>query len=292
MNLKPRFLLPIIGFALATLTASAQHIQLVTEADIVFEPVFGTHVTTRKAGTTIDTTTPVTSRLTQKQIIESLITNGDIPVALADADKFKLVAVRPAPADVNFVDGEFWLYVISKATPTDASPRLRYPVALTRFSTVPGQAIRNYVERHQGRNVISSSGTVTNYLRVNYTPTFQTPEIKTVVTEGSSRVTTSVARAYTLDTLSTSGYATIGYKTRTVQPIFFCAIDSMRITTLGDFTGTQITTTKVTTATGSSSTTDTDTDPSVPGFGLASMRITLLAAKLVDQRLYPEVPYY
>lgn len=288
MNLTPRNIVLALGLAFTALAARAQHIELLTEANITFEITFGTDstITTGSGATRVDNTTSITSRLSQANILEALREDGHITDESITG--WSLKAVRAAPSDIFYVDSSYSLYAVKGDT------RVRIPDE--EFLTTALFSVENYVERHQGQNVLSAEGTTTNYAVVEYTPNF-TRTLPPVVTtpEPNTRVSTVVSDKYVLSNFVSRGLATIGFVSKTDMPIFYISIEKLRMTSLGDFTGER--TTKTIVSTGpitprNSPTTDveTSTGPIISG-GLVSVRITIDAAKLVPRSYYPEVSY-
>lgn len=289
MNLTPRNIVLALGFAFTALAARAQHIELLTEANITFEITFGTDstVTTGSDTTRVDTTTSITSRLSQANILEALREAGYITTTTITG--WSLKAVRPAPSDVFYVDSDYSLYAVNGDT------RVRIPddefLATSLFS------VENYVEKHQGQNILSATGTTTNYAIVQYTPNF-TRTLPPVVTtpEPNLRVSTVVSDRYELESLISRGLSSVGFISKTDMPIFYISIEKLRMTSLGDFTGTRTTTTTVSTRPITPRDAETTTLPptvsdEVTSGGLVSVRITIDAAKLVPRSYYPEVSY-
>jgi hypothetical protein len=292
MKLDPRTLLPLLGLALFAPAASAQLEPYITEAVATVELVFNTHV--RQVDPTDSNkyiTQPIQSRLTNITILEQLKNQGKI-ASTEDVTKWDLVAVHSAPSDVVYVNGSYYLYAAKK----DRS----VTVALGDiFTTTSAYSVRTNEERHQGRNIISSSGTVVNYTTVDFTPLFSTPPRRgPITTVGGSRFYTETNERYQLNDLSTSGYSTISY-VATNNPVFYCAIKSLRFSATGDFSGaaTQVATNYELPLTppGQSPIIDgTQENPSptdVPTFGLVLMRVSLNPVTLVKQSLYPDVPF-
>ncbi len=296
MHLKPRFLLAALGFALAPFTASAQDIELITEARVTFEITFGTSLTTTndKAGAErVDTTRGYLSTITNREIAEALRTAGHIPDTAST--NWDFVAVRPAPADVNYVDTDFYLYAV-KTVGTTITERVRIPSSI--FDVFINRSVRNYVETYQGRNVLTSRGTVINYASVAFTPTFTRTQVAPVTTTapGGARTITTVTTSFTLSDLLSSGFSTIAYVTRR-DPVFYYGIDSLRFTSKGDFIGTlQDRTTVRHFPPGSLTATNPNDPPTLSdpyfGSGLVSMIIRIGSARLVPRSLYDQVPFY
>jgi hypothetical protein len=297
MHLKPRPILAALSLALAPFVASAQDVELITEARVTFEITFGTSVTTTngQAGENrVDTTRGYLSTITNRQILESLRDQGFITTA--DVSNWTFVAVRPAPGDVDFVDSEFVLYAVEIVN-NQIQPETRVRVPGDIFNITRAFSARTYTETYQGRNVITSRGTVVNYADVSFTPTFvrtQVPPVS-VTAPGGARTVTTVATAFTLDSLVSSGFSTITYATRS-HPIFYYPIETIRFTSRGDFTGTLVDRTTVRNFPPGSNTPNNPNDPPVlsnpyNGAGLVSIRITVQPARLVPQTDYPDVPF-
>jgi hypothetical protein len=234
-RLRPLLLaLGVIAFGCSS--ALAQFTALLTESPVTIQGSLTTETIT-VAGTTrtIATRTPVT----QVAFLEDLRSSG---IITGDLTGWTLVAVRAGAYDLTEVDGAFFLYAVKGST--------RVAVPGAKFSASAYGATKRYTERHQGQYVLSSKGTVTNHVRYAYTPRFTVGGTTYVATEGSS-----------------DGFATIQYAAKdfdTDYEVFFYAISSLRVTTLGSFF-------------------------SPSGEGLYSLTLSLGAARLVPASLYPEV---
>ena len=263
---------------------------------MTFEITFGTSLTTtngQSGDTRVDTTRGYLSTITNREILESLRTEGYITDQFST--NWRFVAVRPAPGDVNYVDTDFYLYAI-KVVNNEVLERVRVPASI--FDVFVFFSVRNYVETYQGRNVLTSRGTVTNYAAVAFTPTFTRTQVApvTVTAPGGARTITTVTTAFSLNSLLSSGFSTISYAARP-DPVFYYGIDTIRFTSKGDFTGSLVDSTTVRNYAPGSLTPSNPNDPptlSAPyfGSGLVSMRITVGPARLVPRSLYPQVPFF
>jgi hypothetical protein len=300
MKLRPRLALAAFALVLAPLAASAQEIELITEAPVTFQLTFGTSVTTTNGlsgAARVDTTRSYNSVIGNAEILDSLKLDGLITDTTTA--NWRLVALRSAPSDVVYVNTEFLLYAI-KVVNNVVTNRVLVPA--DKFSALTNALYsgQNYVEIHQGQNVISSRGTVTNYGVVSLTPRFTRKEVPPVITgpTGGFRFASRTETAFVLDDLISTGFSTIAYASRTIEPVFFCAIDSLRYTSRGDFRGqltNTVTNTRTSTVRGSveeSPPLSVVTDPTpTPAQGLVSISLTVGASKLVDRALYPAVPF-
>ncbi len=241
----------------SALSASAQFVDLVTEAPVTIQVTMQSTVTaitttaaTRTApATTSRKTTTKSTRLTNLQVLQELVAEGIIPGNSAIG--WSLVAVRDAPADLAFVDAGFNLYAVKGTT--------RVAVPKSKFEVTALGVVAKYVERHQGRYVYSSKGTVTNHASYAYTPAYRVGSSDYVVTESAS-----------------DGFAKVNFVTKDFSDgheVFFYAINSASVTSKGGFSGT------VTVGEG---------DPE-PTSGLFSISVSVGAAKLVPASLYPDV---
>lgn len=303
MQLKPRLLAAAFGLALAPLAASAQDIPLVTEAPVEFEITFSTSVTkeTGEGVARVDDTKAYRSIIRAVDIIKSFIADGTIdetpPIDANSHLGWSLVAVRSAPADLYEVDTEFFLYAIKTVNGT-VTRRVLIPGTI--FQIAANFSTENATTVHSTRNIESSNGNVVNHADLQFTPTFVRKEVPPTVTgpfeQGTNRHNLSVKEeaAFTLSSLLSSGFSTITFRT-IADPVFFFATSSIRFTSSGDFSGNLVTTTITT----KDFTDRTKTDevlssvpgPSIPASGLVSLRVSVLAAKLVDGSLYPDVAY-
>lgn len=296
MHIKPRLLLASLGLALVPLAASAQDIELVTEAPVTFEVVFGTSVTTT-TGTGVtrkDVTRAYNSAITTTQILEGLKTEGLITED--NVVGWRLVAVRSAPADLYEVHTDFSLYAIKENN--DVTLRVAVPSSL--FNISANYSVENVVTTHSTRNIITSRGTVTNHADMVFKPTFVRKEVPPTITgpftdeDGTYNLSTKTLSAFTLENLFSTGFSTISYTTSS-EPVFFFALSGVRYASKGDFNGmvihTKTGTKKYTTRGVPDEELPAEAEPSVPASGLVSIRMTVGAAKLVPQSLYPDVAY-
>ena len=261
MNLRLRPLLALGALLFTAKTASAQFVELLTEAPVTFQVTITTTAVTTTA--TERKTTSTVTRLTHAQVLEELRASGVIPDSSITG--WRLVAVRAAPADLYYVDGAFFLYAVNGNT------RIQVPLSKFRASNyytpslIPtprdyGRA-QKYTERSLGAYVLSSKGTVTAHSAYHYQP---------VLNIGSN--------VLTVDECLTDGFATISYQSKDLSDgyeVFFFAPTSIRITTRGGFSGsTQV------------------ADGSIQPTGLMTLTVAVGAPKLVPAAFYPEVDYF
>jgi hypothetical protein len=259
MHLRLRPLLFATGALLfTTANAFAQFIELVTEAPVTLQVTLTTTTTTTTA--TARTTTPTVSKLGPNLVLAELLrATGQIPADSTDVTGWKLVAVNYAPADLAYVNGEFKLYLVKGDT--------RVLVPASKFSASAFGAVEKYKERHLGRYVLNSSGTVTNHVVYDYLPAF-------TVTPTGNPVPPAVR--YTLTDSTTDGFASIAYATKNSSngyEVSFYAISSLRATNRGSF----------------QATTQVGEGPSSTGQGLITLTLDVGVAKLVPASLYPAV---
>jgi hypothetical protein len=319
MQLKPRFLTLALGLALAPFAAQAQDIELVTEATVTFQVVFGTSVTTTNGSVgvaRIDTTRAYNSTITTPDIIRNLLIRltADTDEPVSDITGWRLAAVRPSAADYDAyvvprfalfyaadIDTKFYLYLVNDTL----NRRILVPEDI--FLITPNTSVLNSTVTHSTRNIIAGRGVATNSAEMFFTPSFTRKELPATITGpftenvgGTNRsynISTKTESTYTLDTLNTSGFSTIAFGTRTNEPVFYFAIESLRFNARGDFTGNLINTTtavkKFTTRGIPDETISTTVDPEpTPSGGLVSFQVVVSACKLVPRDLYPEVPFY
>jgi hypothetical protein len=231
----------------SSLGASAQFVDLLTEAPVTLQVTQQSSSVTTTA--TSRATTFATSKLTNALVLQELLAAGIIPDASITG--WSLVAVRSAPSDLDFVDASFMLYAIKGTT--------RIAVPTGKFLAAGQSTAAAYVEKNQGRYILSSKGTVTNHLVCQYNPTF---------TVGTN--------TYALDSSEINGIAKIKYATLDLTKdyeIFFYAISSVSAVITGGYTGTL-------TSNGGNPMTST---------GLSTLTITVGAPKLVPATFYPGV---
>jgi len=265
MNLRLRPLLALGALLFTAKTASAQFVELLTEAPVTFQVTLPTTATTTTA--TERKTTSTVTRLTHAQVLEELRVAGIIPTPTITG--WSLVAVRAAPADLYYIDGSFFLYAVNGTT------RILVPESKFRASNVYiinpdtdleqsfdyGRAAK-YSERNLGQYVLSSKGTVTVHSAYHYQPVFDV---------GTTRFTPSESL--------TDGFATIAYQSKDLSDgyeVFYFAPSSVRVTARGGFKGSS----------------QVGTDLPLPATGLLSLTITVGAPKLVPATLYPDVDYF
>jgi len=300
MQLKPRFLTLALGLALAPFTAAfAQDIELITEAPVTFQVTFGTSITTNNGKTgsaRVDTTRSYNSALSTPDIIRGLL-------GLSASDSitgWRLAAVRSLPADDYEVDSEFYLYLVNDSL---GERRL---ITAEQFQILTTFSVTDSTVTHVTRNIITGKGTVTGHTEMKFLPTFTRKELPAVVTGTFSENVGGANRTYnlsvktdatfTLDNMATAGYATVNFATRSTEPVFYFAIERVRFSARGDFTGNLIntvTTTKKFTTRGIPDelvSTEVGETP-VPAGGLVSVQVVVGAAKLIPRELYPEVPF-
>ena len=190
------------------------------------------------------TTSVTATRLTNAQVLDELRVAGIIPGPTISG--WSLVAVRDAPSDLNYVDAGFYLYA------TNGTSRIAVPPA--KFMAAANASVAAYVEKNQGRYVLTSKGTVTNHFTCQYNPTFAA---------GST--------VYAIDTSENCGFAKVAFVTKNLSDnyeIFFYAISSVTVTANGGFTANSATT---------------------PTSGLSSLTLTVGTPKLVPATNYPDV---
>jgi hypothetical protein len=249
-------LLALGALLLSARPAAAQFIELLTEAPVTLQVSLTTTATTTTA--TERRTVTTTTRLTQAQIIDELRANSP-GFPASPSTGWILVAVRSAPADLVFIDGSFHLYAVN------GNQRYRIPTSKLQSpdnyeGNFVGKAFK-YKEKYLGQYIINSRGTATSHIMLDYRPSF---------TVGATR--------FNLVTCATDGFANITFQSRDAADgyeVFFYALNSLRATTRGSFTGTaQIGNT------------------SAPTEGLITITLNIGAPKLVNAALYPEVDYF
>lgn len=299
MHIKPRLLLAAFGLALVPLAASAQDIELVTEAPVTFEVVFGTSVTTNNGQVGVarkDVTRAYNSTITTTQILESLKTAGHITTA--DVVGWRLVAVRPAPADLYDVDTAFTLYAV-KVENNVITQRVHIPS--DSFFINANYSVENTATTHSTRNIITSRGTVTNHADLFFKPTFVRKEVPPVITGpfpdeiGTYNLSSKTEGHFRTDNLFSTGFSSISYVTY-ADPVFFFGLSGMRYSTKGDFNGKlvnrRIDTKKYITPRNEPDAPQPEVvEGEVDTAGLVSIRLNVGAAKLVERSLYPEVSF-
>ena len=191
--------------------ASGQFIDVLTEAPVTLQVTMQSVTTTTAGGSR--TTNITATRLTNAQVLEELRVAGIIHDTSITG--WSLVAVRDAPSDLDYVDAGFYLYAIKGNTAPVAVPS-------SKFVAAAHASVAAYVEKNQGRYVLTSKGTVTNHIVCQYNPTF---------VAGST--------AYAIDSSESCGFAKINFVTKDLSDnyeVFFYALSSVTVTANGGFT--------------------------------------------------------
>lgn len=315
MQLQPRSFFAALGMMLAPLAASAQHIQLLTEAPVTFTVTFNTSITTsnNKTGSLrVDTTKAYSSVIGNPEILDGLKSAGLITTPTTAG--WRLVAVRGAPTLYQEINSDFYLYAINETvTPATrvAVPSSKFLITST-FRPFPNDSdyvfsVANATMTHSVRNPVTAVGVNNNYAEMSFTPSFTRKEVPgTILSSGTETVSGRVysynivsqtTSAFTIGTLNTTGMSAISFTASSaLDPVFFYAIGSMTYTSRGDFTGSLLNTTstikRYTTRNVAEVNQGSVTDSaSTPASGLVNVRVTLTPAKLVDASLYPAVSY-
>lgn len=312
MQTPTRFALAALGLVLAPLAATAQHIELITEADVTFVVTYTTSVTT-KTGTGAqrkDSTRSIVSKLPapQVEIIKAmqaldLIDEQDGPAG------WTFLAVRSAPADLESeiksdeVNSEFALYAAK------GSQRVPVPESIFSLSASPSYlgispAVHKSVTTHSTRNIIKSSGTATYYTEMSFKPAFVRelpPVIESTGTEpapgGGTRsfsIVNKTTSTFTVTSMFSTGFATIPFRTPNGdQPVFFFILGpNFVFNAKGDFSGSlrnSVTKTKKytnRTVPDVDMGTEVDTEDTLNVGGLVDVKISLGAPKLVPRSDY------
>lgn len=299
MHIKPRLLLASLGLAFVPFAASAQDIELVTEAPVTFEVVFGTSLTTTNGQVGVarkDVTRAYNSTITTTQILEGLKSDGFITDDSVVG--WKLVAVRPAPADLYEVDTEFALYAV-KVENNAITQRVYIPSSS--FSINANYSVENNVATHSTRNIITSRGTVTNHADLRFKPSFVRKEVPPVITGpfsdevGTYNLSSKSEGHFSIENLFSTGFSSISYVTYS-DPVFFFGLSGIRYSAKGDFNGDlvnrRVDTKKYITPRGRDDAPQPEVvESEVETAGLVSIRVNVGAAKLVERSLYPEVSF-
>jgi hypothetical protein len=161
MQIRP-LLLSLGALLFSAASASAQFVELLTEAPVTFSVTLQTSTTTETA--TSRTSSLATTKLTQAQVLGDLLAAGIIPGDSISG--WSLVAVRAPAPDLVFVDASFTLYAINNNLDT------RIAVPTNKFAAVSFASAAKYVEKHQGQYVYSSTGTRSTHVVYDYRPSF------------------------------------------------------------------------------------------------------------------------
>jgi hypothetical protein len=244
------------------LGALAQHIELISEADVTFSVTYQTSVpTTTGTGATRSVSTRVlVSKLSNADIIKSIVKelkdaqNNPVETDPA-APGWSFLAVRSLPADLYEVNGDFALYA-AKGT-----QRVAVPTALFSASANPSYlgitpSVTRGVLTHSTRNIVRASGTSTFYTELALAPAFTReaavtgPAAEEPAPGGGVRrfnVVTTTSTRFTVESMFATGFASIPFRTPnqalTYSPpadspvTFFIIGPNARLTTRGDFSG-------------------------------------------------------
>ena len=244
--------------ALGTLLLSAQHasaqfIELVTEAPVTITASITTTQVISETATEKKTGAVVTT-LKHADIVADIVSylrDEELVPNDAPAAGWSLVTVNYAPSDVWNVVAGGNLFAVN------GNLRVNVPAVKFEIDRHPFRFAAKYKERHLGRYFIDSAGTVTSHVSYNY-----------LAKANVGGTTYSIK-----DTLS-DGFATIGFKSKDTADgfeVFFLAISSLRASARGSFTA------------------DTNGDLDPDAQGLISISIATGAAKLVPASTYPGV---
>lgn len=210
MQIRP-LLLSLGALLFSAASASAQFVELLTEAPVTFSVTLQTATITETE--TSRSSAIVTTRLGQAQVLEELRVAGIIPGDSVAG--WSLVAVRVPAPDLVWVDASFTLYAVN---PTLDS---RIPVPSEKFAAISFNSVEKYTEKHQGQYVYSSQGTRTTHVQYDYRPVFTTP-----------------AGEVAADSAAAAGFAKVNFTARNLSDGFevvVFAITSFSVTARGGF---------------------------------------------------------
>ncbi|MCU0791342.1 MAG: hypothetical protein MUE42_00480 [Opitutaceae bacterium] len=169
-------------------------------------------------------TTPTTLPITPSMVLDDLRASGIITAP--DNVGWTIVAVRPAPSDVYFVDASYRFFAVRRATPTsEIIERVAIPSTKLSFN----RNYSNYVftERFLGNLTLSATGRSTNYVEVTYRPNFvRTGTRYDFFTDPAAGITASGNAAFVFASTSAD-----------TDPVLIIAPTSMRLSGVGGVTG-------------------------------------------------------
>ena len=208
-------------------------------------------------------TTPTTVPITPSTVIDDLRDSGLITTP--DNVGWTIVAVRPAPSDIYFVDTNYRFFAVRRASPsTEILERVAIPSGKLAF--IRDYSNYTYTERYLGNVTLSATGRATNYAEVIYRPNF--------VRNGTRYDLAS-------DTIpgagiSGAGNAAFVFSSTSAEtdPVLIIAPNSMRFSGVGGLVGQR----------------GTDGDALTPVEGLVTFTISIGAPRLVDAQDYLDVP--
>jgi hypothetical protein len=209
MHIRP--LLAASALLLGAVNASAQFVELLTEAPVTVSATLTTSVTT--VSPTARSTTQTNTTLNQAAVIADLQSAGIIPGTSTTG--WSLVAVRSAAPDLEYVDATFYFYAVNTGLNT------RVFVPSLRFAASSFASAARYTERHQGQYVYSSAGSRFTHVAYDYRPAFS-----------------AAGGTFAIQNSQVAGLARIDFVARDLADGFevvFFAIPSLRVTARGGF---------------------------------------------------------
>ncbi len=246
--------------------AHAQYTYLLLEAPVTIQyslSVPSTTTTTNSSSTVARTrvqTRPTTVPVTPVTVIEDLRESGLISTSDTENKGWSIVAVRPAPSDIYYVDARYWFYAVRRDASTGEIVE-RVAIPETKFSIDRDYSNYVYTERYLGAYTVDASGRSTNYVRVNYRPSF---------VRNGTRYDLSDPL---VSGINTTGNATFAYVS-VDEPVFYIAPTSMRLSGVGGLRGVS----------------GPEAGVLGPVQGLVTFTVTIGTPRLVDASDYADVP--
>lgn len=240
----------------------AQYTYLLTEAPAIIQyslSVPSVGLPTNSGSDHVIRTRPVSVPFTPKNFLEELVRSNLIT---GDVANWSVVAVRPAPSDVYYVDTRYFFYAVRKSGGVIVE---RVQIPTDKFSFTPNLGNFVYTERYQGNYTLDAKGSTLNYVDVAYRPNFLQASTSTVydLVAQESQPTAGI--------LSWAN-ANIAF-VNVDEPVFYIAPTSVRISGVGGLSGQR----------------GPVAGPFTPVQGLVTFTITIGAPRLVDANDYPAV---
>lgn len=199
----------------------AEYEYLLTESDVTLSYTLSTDRQTiaNVAGGTRVTKVADTMAVSYNQILLSLQSGGVIPptpvINAGSPNGWKIVAVRPGPSDIAQIFAQYDFYAIN-----GSNTPVKIPADV--LSITPYYSTHSYLESSIGAYTVSGAGSTTNYVELAHKFSF-------------TRAGTSTT--YNITDQLSWGNAALGFASKD-EPVFFFAINSARLSGVGEFTGT------------------------------------------------------
>lgn len=244
--------------------AEAQYNYLLLEAPVTIQYSVSVPTVVNVAlsnGGTSRRTTPTTVPVTPTTVLDDLRASGII--SWPDNIGWTIVAVRPAPSDIFYLDANYRFFAVRRALPNQEIVE-RVAIPSSKLSFVRDYSNATYTERSLGNVTLSATGRSTNYVEVIYRPSFARSGTRY---DFSSTDGPGIAGA---------GNAAFVFSSTSAEtdPVLIIAPNSMRLSGVGGLVGVR----------------GPDGGALTPVEGLVTFTITIGAPRLVDAQDYLDVP--